>query len=235
MVEAISAIPEVKRIRLGSLEPRIITDSFLERLRVNRKFCPHFHLSLQSACNATLKRMNRKYTIEEFSDKCKKIRSYFEYPAITTDVIVGFPGETEEEFELTYQQLTQLKLYEIHVFKYSVRAGTVAEKLPDQVLEETKNERSDRLLELTARQKAAYEAELNGFVDEVLVEEEWENAGSEKKLLDVRVIGREERNDYIALDQNRFRYYTGHTKRYVKVRLLAEEGLVNQIVKVQME
>ncbi|MGN0437570.1 MAG: MiaB/RimO family radical SAM methylthiotransferase, partial [Lachnospiraceae bacterium] len=143
LVYAISLIPEVARIRLGSLEPRIITKDFLDKITYYDKLCPHFHLSLQSGCNDTLKRMNRKYTIEEFEEKCNLIRSYFEKPAITTDVIVGFPGETEEEFAVTLDHLNRLNLYEIHVFKYSVRSGTVAEKLPNQVPEQVKNIRSD--------------------------------------------------------------------------------------------
>lgn len=205
LLEAVAAVPEVERIRLGSLEPRIITETFLDRISQIKQLCPHFHLSLQSACNETLKRMNRKYTIEEFEEKCRLLRTYFEKPALTTDVIVGFPGETEEEFATTVHHLERLCLYEIHVFKYSVRAGTAAEKLPDQVLEEVKNIRSDKLLMLTARQKEAFERSLAGMEDEVLIEE---------------AAGECEGNPQ----------YTGHTKRYIKVKLASQTDIINQII-----
>ena len=204
LIEQIGKIPEVERIRLGSLEPRIITEEFLGRITKSGKVCPHFHLSLQSACNETLRRMNRKYTIEEFTEKCNLLREHFDRPAITTDVIVGFPGETEEEFAVTLEHLQQLALYEIHVFKYSIRSGTVAERMPDQVPEEKKNERSEVLLELTGRQKMAYEQSLKGMEDEVLIEE---------------MVGDSAED------------FTGHTKRYVKVIVNAKDNLINQIVK----
>lgn len=188
LVKAISKIPEVKRIRLGSLEPRIITEEFLENLAGSDKICPHFHLSLQSACNETLKRMNRKYTIEEFMEKCEWIRKYFDKPAITTDVIVGFPGETEEEFAVTMNNLEKLKLYEIHVFKYSVREKTAAQRMTGQVPEQIKGERSDRLLELTKRQKKAYEISLKGYVDEVLIEERSDEKEKLKELPEVKML-----------------------------------------------
>lgn len=205
LIYAIEQLPQVERIRLGSLEPRIITQSFLDKIGKSEKLCPHFHLSLQSACNETLKRMNRKYTIEEFMDKCDLLRSYFDRPAITTDVIVGFPGETEEEFQITVAHLEQLQLYELHVFKYSVRSGTVAEKLPNQIPEVEKLKRSDVLLNLTARQKTAYEQELLGIEEEVLIEEQLSNG-----------------------------MYTGHTKRYVKIDISSDENIVNRIVKITM-
>lgn len=204
LIGKIAEIPEVRRIRLGSLEPRIITEEFLNRITASGKVCPHFHLSLQSACNETLRRMNRKYTIEEFTEKCDLLREYFDRPAITTDVIVGFPGETDEEFEVTLDHLQQLALYEIHVFKYSVRSGTVAERMPDQIPEEKKQERSEVLLELTAGQKTAYEQSLRGMEDEVLIEEMAGDSGED---------------------------FTGHTKRYVKVNIHATDDPVNQIVK----
>lgn len=206
LIKAISEIEEVKRIRLGSLEPRIVTEEFVMGLKDNEKFCPHFHLSLQSACNDTLKRMNRKYTIEEFMEKCALLRENFDLPALTTDVIVGFPGETEEEFAITLKNLKELNLYEIHVFKYSVRNGTVAEKLPNQVPEEIKNDRSDVLLELTKKQKENFEESLSGVNDEVLVEE---------------CIG----NDT----------FTGHTKRYVKMNIVSKKEIVNEIVSIYYE
>ncbi len=206
LLYAIEQLEAVERIRLGSLEPRIVTKGFLEKVGRSDKLCPHFHLSLQSACNATLKRMNRKYTMEEFMATCKLLREFFDKPAITTDVIVGFPGETEEEFATTVSNLEALQLYEIHVFKYSVRSGTVAERLPNQIAEEIKNQRSERLLSMTEIQKKAYEDSLCGMEDEVLVEE-----------------------------LNGQHLYTGHTKRYVKVELSSKENLVNQIVKIRMQ
>lgn len=250
LVEAIEQIPEVYRIRLGSLEPRVITEEFLEKIGKSKKLCPHFHLSLQSACNATLKRMNRKYTIEEFIQKCQLLRRCFERPAITTDVIVGFPGETQEEFETTVSNLRALNLYEIHVFKYSVRSGTVAEKLPDQVAEAVKGKRSDVLLELTARQKEIYENEMSGYVDEVLVEEQLEIDNTEGRedisgadvlkeaiLLEEKDSGKQpDSNSERKTEKNIIhpQYFTGHTKRYVKVKIKGNDNMINQIVKVKL-
>ncbi len=205
LIFVIEQMPEVKRIRLGSLEPRIITRDFLLKVGSSDKLCPHFHLSLQSACNDTLKRMNRKYTIEEFMEKCELLRKYFDKPAITTDVIVGFPGETEEEFQVTVSNLEQLNLYELHVFKYSIRSGTVAAKMPNQIQENIKNMRSDVLLEMTSKQKLEFEAELKGFEEEVLVEE---------------AVGPD--------------LYTGYSKRYVKVEISSKDDIVNQIVKISL-
>lgn len=235
LIKALSKISEVERIRLGSLEPRIVTEEFLRELKDNHKFCPHFHLSLQSACNDTLKRMNRKYTIEEFADKCEMIRRCFDKPAITTDVIVGFPGETDEEFQITIDNLKKINLYEIHVFKYSVRSGTVAEKMPNQVPEQIKGVRSDILLELTARQKKAYESELSGEYDEVLVEEELSQEKSED-LSEAHIVHAcvDKSLGRIAKDIKEIRYYTGHTKRYVKVKIASNQDVVNQIVRVKM-
>lgn len=205
LIYAIEQIPDVKRIRLGSLEPRIVTKEFLDKIGDSDKLCPHFHLSLQSACDETLKRMNRKYSIQEFMEKCELLRTYFDKPAITTDVIVGFPGETEEEFGITVNNLDKLSLYEIHVFKYSVRSGTAAEKMPNQIPEEVKNTRSDVLLEMTARQKQQYEESLKGCKAEILIEE-----------------------------MTREGIYTGHTKRYVKVEVYSEVDIVNQIVEITL-
>jgi len=205
LIYAIEQLPQVERIRLGSLEPRIITKDFLEMIGRSDKLCPHFHLSLQSACNETLKRMNRKYTIEEFTEKCELLREFFDRPAITTDVIVGFPGETEDEFRVTVENLEQLNLYELHVFKYSVRSGTVAEKMPNQVPENIKNERSDVLLAMTKKQKQQYEDSLKDMKVEVLIEEMTKDG-----------------------------LYTGHTKRYVKVNVSSDEDIVNQVVCVKL-
>lgn len=238
LIYEIEQLPDVERIRLGSLEPRIITKEFLDRIGKSDKLCPHFHLSLQSACNETLKRMNRKYTVEEFGEKCQMLRDYFERPAITTDVIVGFPGETEQEFSETLENLKKLNLYEIHVFKYSVRSGTVAEKLPCQIPEEVKNARSDILLELTRSQKCAYETELSGYVDEVLVEERIED-GKQIKTLKKAVLAEEaaaepEMDAPEGKRDGETKYFTGHTKRYVRVAIPADSSLINRIVKVRL-
>ena len=148
LIDAISKIKGIKRIRLGSLEPGIITEDFVRRISANKKVCPHFHLSLQSGCDSVLKRMNRKYTREQYFEKCDMLRAAYDAPALTTDVIVGFPGETDAEFEDTVQYLTDLNLYEMHIFKYSPRKGTVAAAMKDQISPEVKNARSDVLLEL---------------------------------------------------------------------------------------
>ena len=204
IIEKINAIEGLERIRIGSLEPRIITKDFAKRLRALDKLCPHFHLSLQSGCNETLKRMNRHYTAEEFKEKVQILRSVFDHPAITTDVIVGFPGETEEEFETTYQFLEDICFYEMHVFKYSKRQGTVAAARKDQVDDRLKTERSNRLLAMEQRQSSAYR---EGWMEknvEALMEEEKEIQGK--------------------------KYQVGYTKTYVKVAVWAEEDLSNQLI-----
>lgn len=171
IIEMINGIEGIRRIRLGSLEPRIVTEEFAKRLAACEKICPHFHLSLQSGCDATLIRMNRKYTTGEFAKGVEILRRYFDNPAITTDVIVGFPGETQEEFDITYEYLKQIKFYELHVFKYSRRKGTMADKMPDQVDEQIKSARSDRLLELDDRLSAQYREKYIGQDICVLTEE----------------------------------------------------------------
>ena len=204
IIEKINAIEGLERIRIGSLEPRIITKDFAKRLRALDKLCPHFHLSLQSGCNETLKRMNRHYTAEEFKEKVQILRSVFDQPAITTDVIVGFPGETEEEFETTYQFLEDICFYEMHVFKYSKRQGTVAAARKDQVDDRLKTERSNRLLAMEQRQSSAYREGWMGKNVEALMEEEKEIQGK--------------------------KYQVGYTKTYVKVAVWAEEDLSNQLI-----
>lgn len=233
LICALEKISAVKRIRLGSLEPRIITEEFLKKVGGSKKLCPHFHLSLQSACNATLVRMNRKYTIEEYAEKCRILREYFDTPAITTDVIVGFPGETEEEFAETLSNLAQLNLYEIHVFKYSLRSGTAAEKLPDHVPEDIKNARSDILLELTRKQKSAFEQGLAGMVDEVLVEEELEQTGEGRHLKEAIIVDSDKPENDAEIQQS-LQYFTGHTKRYVKVRVKTDSSCINEIIRVKL-
>ncbi len=209
LILKVHEIEGVERIRLGSLEPRIITDEFAGTLAGLSKFCPHFHLSLQSGSNATLKRMNRKYTAEEYLEKCTLIRKYFDHPAITTDVIVGFPGETEEEFEESRAFVDQVDFYETHVFKYSKREGTRAAVMPDQIPESVKTERSSILLELNRQKKRAYEEKLIGTVQEILVEEEIERDG--KKI------------------------QVGHTKEYVKIGITSEQDLKNQLVRIEIK
>ena len=204
IIEKINAIDGLERIRIGSLEPRIITKDFATRLRALDKLCPHFHLSLQSGCNETLKRMNRHYTAEEFKEKVEILRDVFDNPAITTDVIVGFPGETEEEFETTYKFLEDISFYEMHVFKYSKRQGTVAAARKDQVDDRLKTERSNRLLEMEQKQSAAYRKSYLGKSLEALMEEE-------------KVIKGQ-------------RYQVGYTKTYVKVALSTQEDLSNQMI-----
>ena len=172
IIEKINTINGVSRIRLGSLEPRIVTEEFVSRLRKCEKVCPHFHLSLQSGCDTVLKRMNRKYTVEEFYSGVELLRKYYDNPAITTDVIVGFPQETDEEFDLTVKFLEKVCFYELHVFKYSRRKGTVADKMPGQVPENIKNERSSKLLEIDERLSGEYRKGYIGKNVKVLLEEE---------------------------------------------------------------
>lgn len=156
LIEAIHEIEGIKRIRLGSLEPRIITEEFAKRIARLEKICPHFHLSLQSGCDKTLKAMNRKYNIEEYYEGCVRLREVFDNPAITTDVIVGFPGETEEDFLETRKFLEKVHFYEMHIFKYSRRKGTVADKMKEQVADTVKSERSAVLLALEKAQSLEY-------------------------------------------------------------------------------
>lgn len=191
VIEAIDKVDGIERIRLGSLEPRIITDAFLTRLSAVKKICPHFHLSLQSGCDATLRRMNRRYDTKEFSDGVDKIRKYFDRPAITTDVIVGFPGETDEEFAATKKYLEKIKFFEMHVFKYSRRKGTIADRMENQVADSIKSARSDELIELDDGLSGNYRESFVGEKEKVLVEEYVEKDGK--------------------------KYAVGHTRRYVKV------------------
>lgn len=178
LIRMVHGIPGIERIRLGSLEPRIITEEFVEELSSLTKVCPHFHLSLQSGCDDTLQRMNRKYTTAEYAHSCELLRRAYEHPAITTDVIVGFPGETEEEFVCTEQFLQQIHFYEMHVFQYSKRHGTRAERMPDQVPEPVKKERSARLLALEAAQSKEYRDYYIGKRKTVLFEEAVEIDGA---------------------------------------------------------
>ena len=175
LLEEINQIEGLKRIRLGSLEPKIITEDFVKRLKKLDKICNHFHLSLQSGCNETLKRMNRKYTIEEFQKVTELLRENFEEVALTTDIIVGFPGETEEEFEMTYKFLEKIKFSKMHVFKYSIRQGTVAAKMPNQIDGTIKEKRSQKLIELSNKNEIEFMKNCIGKTIEVLFEEEKED------------------------------------------------------------
>ena len=175
LIEAIHPIDGISRIRLGSLEPRIITEEFVGRLKKLHKVCPHFHLSLQSGCEETLKRMNRHYTPEEYYEKCKLLRAAFENPAITTDVIVGFPGETDEEFDKTRQFLEKVHFYEMHIFRYSRRKGTRADKMENQIPEEIKAQRSGILSSLESQMTKEFRTKWTGTCVKVLLEERQEN------------------------------------------------------------
>lgn len=197
LIEAIHEIEGIKRIRLGSLEPRIITEEFAKRIAGLEKICPHFHLSLQSGCDKTLKAMNRKYNTEEYYEGCVRLREVFDNPAITTDVIVGFPGETEEDFLETRKFLEKVHFYEMHIFKYSRRKGTVADKMPEQVDDRIKTKRSNILIELEEKMSLEYRKLYENSVMDVLIEE--------KQLID----GRE--------------YYTGYTKNYIRILVPAEQ------------
>ena len=203
VIEAIDKVDGIERIRLGSLEPRIITDDFLTRLSAVKKICPHFHLSLQSGCDATLRRMNRRYDTAEFAAGVDKIREYFDRPAVTTDVIVGFPGETEEEFAVTKKYLEKIRFFEMHVFKYSRRKGTIADRMSDQVDDSIKNVRSDELIELDEALSKEYRESFIGEKEKVLVEEYVEKDGK--------------------------KYAVGHTGRYVKVYIPADENSADSI------
>lgn len=209
LIEKVHGVDGIERIRLGSLEPGIITEEFAERLSSLRKVCPHFHLSLQSGCNATLKRMNRRYTKEEYYEKCVLLRKYFDNPALTTDVIVGFPGETQEEFEESRAFIDQADFYETHIFKYSRREGTKAAGMPEQVPEEEKARRSAILLEMSRKKEKVYERMLIGTSRKVLVEEE--------SIMDGET------------------YQVGHTMEYVKIRQKSEKNQINQIINVEIE
>ncbi|WP_367567846.1 tRNA (N(6)-L-threonylcarbamoyladenosine(37)-C(2))-methylthiotransferase MtaB [Lacrimispora sp.] len=205
LIQAIHEVEGLKRIRLGSLEPRIVTEEFARALAQLPKMCPHFHLSLQSGCDATLKRMNRRYTTEEYLECCRTLRRAFHNPAITTDVIVGFPGETKEEFEETRKYLESIRFYEMHVFKYSRRNGTKAAEMPDQIEESVKTERSNVLLGLEKEMSLEYRKSFLGTEAEVLIEEEFQWNGKN--------------------------YMIGHTMEYVKAAIPFEEGLKGRMVK----
>ncbi len=203
LLEEINQIEGIRRIRLGSIEPLLITEEFIKRLEKLEKICHHFHLSLQSGCNETLKRMNRRYTIEQFKKIVENLRNAYQDVILTTDIIVGFPGETQEEFETTYQFLKQIKFYKMHIFKYSPRKGTKAAQMKEQIDGKQKEERSQKLIQLSDQNQKTYHQTYLGKEVEVL----WE----------------EEKNGY----------YQGHTKNYLLAKIKSEEKLENKIIKTK--
>ena len=209
LIRAVHEVDGISRIRLGSLEPGIVTEEFAEAIAALPKMCPHFHLSLQSGCDATLKRMNRRYTSGEYYEKCQILRKYFDHPALTTDVIVGFPGETEEEFRQSMEFVDKVDFYETHIFKYSKREGTKAAVMEGQVSEQVKARRSALMISLGEKKRKAYEESFVGKEVEVLVEE--------PAVIEGRTV------------------QTGHTKEYIKIALEQEKDLRNQIVKVRID
>ena len=209
LILSVHQVEGICRIRLGSLEPGIITEEFARTLSECPKFCPHFHLSLQSGCDATLRRMNRRYDTAQYEEKCQILRKYFQDPALTTDVIVGFPGETEEEFEASRAFIDRINFYETHIFKYSRREGTRAAVMDGQVPDSVKTKRSALLLELGQKKQREYEEKLLGTTREVLMEES------------------------VAIDGETWQ--VGHTKEYVKIGRKTREDLSNQLVNVEIE
>ena len=212
LIRAVHQIEGIERIRLGSLEPGIITEEFAEAISKLPKMCPHFHLSLQSGCNATLKRMNRRYTSEEYAERCGILRKYFENPALTTDVIVGFPQESEEEFEASRDFVDSINFYETHIFKYSKRQGTKAAKMDGQIPEHEKTRRSNIMLELNRKKMQRYEEGWLGKKVEVLFEEMTECDGKN--------------------------YVTGHTKEYLRIGVPCEpeqaDRWTNQLKEIEL-
>lgn len=205
LLEEINEIQGIQRIRLGSIEPLLITVEFVERLKKLEKICHHFHLSLQSGCDETLKRMNRRYTTEQFKEIVRLLRNAYSDVNLTTDIIVGFPGETDEEFNKTYQFLKEIKFYKMHVFKYSPRKGTKAAVMPNQINGDIKEERSKKLIELSDRNEIEYNKSYIGKNVEVLFEEEKNGI------------------------------YKGHTQNYIMVYCQSKEKLDNKIIDVVCE
>lgn len=219
VIEAVNRIEGIERIRLGSLEPLIVTEEFVRRLAKCKKICPHFHLSLQSGCDETLKRMNRRYNVDEYYKGVELLREYFPDAAVTTDVIAGFPGETEEEFNITKKYLEKVCFYEMHVFKYSRRKGTAADKMPDQIPENIKSERSTELLELNEILSNGYREKYIGKKVKVLLEE---NHIIENKKY---IIGFTDTYVRVALENPEEKLYTNQIVN-VRVKKLFEKDMV---------
>ena len=214
LLKNMAQVEGIERLRLGSLEPRIITEEFVKNLSEIPEVCPHFHLSLQSGCDETLRRMNRHYTSQDYLQRVELLRKYFDHPAVTTDIIVGFPGETQEEFETTCAFAKEVGFAQIHVFKYSRRQGTVADAMTDQVDEQIKGKRSDALLAIEAQLEKAYHDRFMGQTEKVLVEE-------------AVMLGKE-------------KYLIGYNERYVRVAVPYEAGkcdesLCNRLIDVHIE
>ena len=208
VVEMIAGIEGVERIRLGSLEPNIVTEDFAKRLAKVDKICPHFHLSMQSGCDNTLKRMNRHYTSDEYFEKCELLRKYFDNPAFTTDVIVGFPGETQEDYEISREFVKKVRFSELLVFKYSKRDGTVAAKMENQIPEPVKTERSEDLIKVGENLTMEYRRKFIGKKVSVLFEEIINVAGEN--------------------------YWVGHTKEYIKVIMKSDKDISGDIKNVSL-
>ena len=208
LLEKINEVEGISRIRLGSLEPKIITEEFMQRLVKLEKICHHFHLSLQSGCDETLKRMNRKYTVSEVEEIIARLRRYYDDVILTTDIIVGFPGETEEEFNKTYEFLKNAKLYKMHVFQYSPRKGTRAAIMPGQIDGNIKEKRSKKLIQLSNENEKYYHDKLIGKTVEVLFED---------KEID-----------------NGVTYYKGHTQNYILIKYKTDENLENTLKEVKI-
>lgn len=209
VIEMADNVNGIERIRLGSLDPEVVTEDFVERLGKVKKICPHFHFSLQSGCDKTLKAMNRHYTSDEYYEKCQLIRKYIDNPAFTTDVIVGFPGETEEDYISSREFVKKVKFAELHVFKYSKRDGTVAAKMPNQIDEKIKTLRSEDLIKTGEKLTKEFRQAKIGQDTTVLFEE--------KILLDNK------------------EYWVGHTVDYIKIAVPEKENLEGQIRKVNVK
>lgn len=208
LIVRIGQIQGIERIRLGSLEPGLITERFLRTVSAVRQFCPHFHLSLQSGSDSVLQRMNRRYTSEDYLQKVNLIKRYFELPAFTTDIIVGFPGETDEEYAQTLEFVKKVGFSHIHVFKYSKRAGTRAAKMPRQIPEDVKSERSNRLIALSQVMSREYKERFLGRIEKILVEDE------------------------AVIDG--VKYQLGHNERYLKMAVVSGKALENSIIEARV-
>lgn len=209
LIQTLDRLEGVERIRIGSFEPMILTEDFVAEIASCKTMCPHFHISLQSGCDATLKRMNRRYTTQEYMEKVELLRKYFPGCAITTDVIVGFPGETEEEFAQTKAFLEQVNFFEMHIFKYSRRRGTKADSMSEQIPEDIKTRRSNVLLELEKKQSAEFRNTFIGKTVEVLLEEQ-------------KIVGEAD-------------YWIGHTAEYVKVAVPSGAYSKNMLLQVSVK
>jgi len=205
-IKAVERVEGVERIRLGSVEPRMLTSEFVEEISKMEKMCDHFHVSLQSGCDKTLKRMNRKYTADEYRQAIKRLRDAFVNPAITTDIITGFPGETEEDFDICTSFVKEIAFSEVHVFPFSPREGTKAFDMEDQVEKRVREERAKKLIEIASELHKDYVASFDGKVADVLFEQK------------------------VSDDE-----YEGHMKNYIKVRMKSDENITHKIVKVKLE